>query len=420
MKKFIYSILIYCFTVGLSHAQIPGTWTVNPADYNYSMQVTSKLNKTCVDLNNANNAVAAFVGGQCRGIAYSDVSAGSDLLALLVIYSNAISGEEVTLQVYNDDDGLVFDGVDKITFNSGDQIGGLSSPFLVTDNHGPTDISLSAYSFPEDIGIGVTIATLSAIDVEEPFTFSLPTGQLENNKYTISGTDLLTNSTYSFNRDPKDTIRIMITDSKNCTYTKDIILEIEDVNDPPTDIIIDTLSIVENNPVDFYISRIKTVDEDLNDSFTYEFVSGSGDDDNSQFYIIEDQLYIATRTNYDVKNTYAFRIRSTDSHGAFIEKSFVLTIIDNPNFSPALASANYVSPNGDGKNDYWNVQNVVIYKDFSLTIFDQFGNVVYEKANNYNNEWDGKLNGRPLPDGNYYYIFKNDKISYKGNLTIVN
>jgi gliding motility-associated-like protein len=177
---------------------------------------------------------------------------------------------------------------------------------------------------------------------------------------------------------------------------------------------------VEDNPDNFYISAMQTVDGDLGDSFTYSLVSGSGDEDNSQFYIIGDQLYIATKTNYDVKDSYTFRIRSTDSQGAFIEKIFTLTIEDDPAISKPLPSANYVSPNDDGKNDFWKIQNVAIYKDFSLTIFDQFGNVIYEKADNYNNEWDGKLNGKSLPDGNYYYIFKNEKISYKGNLTIVN
>lgn len=420
MKKFVYIIFCYIFFAGILHAQIPGTWTVNPADYNYSMQVTCKLNQTCVDLNNATNAVAAFVGGQCRGVAYSNVAVGSDLLALLIIHSNTIAGEEVILQVYNDANSSVFEGIDTVTFNNGDQIGGLSTPFLVTDNYAPTDIALSTYAFQENIAIGDDIATLSATDNDTPFTFSLPAGEQENSKYVISGSILQANSTYDYNTDTKDTIRIRVTDAKNCPYTEDIILSIENENEAPTDIIIDTLSIVENNPVDYYISTMQTVDGDLNDSFTYSLVSGSGDDDNSHFYIVGDKLYISSITNYDVKESYNFLIRSTDAGNAFIEKAFTLTIEDDPNVSMPLASANYVSPNNDGKNDFWVIQNVAIYKNFSLTIFDQFGNIVFEKENNYNNEWDGKLNGKSLPDGNYYYIFKNEKKSYKGNLTIVN
>jgi gliding motility-associated-like protein len=83
-------------------------------------------------------------------------------------------------------------------------------------------------------------------------------------------------------------------------------------------------------------------------------------------------------------------------------------------------SGNYVSPNNDGKNDYWQIQNVAIYQDFALEIFDQFGNTVFSKPGEYNNDWDGKLNGRSLPDGNYYYVFKSTKKTYTGNITIVN
>jgi gliding motility-associated-like protein len=422
MKRSVYSIICFMFFAGALNAQIPGTWTVNPAGYNYSMQVTCKLNQTCVDLNNPNNAVAAFVGGQCRGVAYSDVAAGSEQLALLVIYSNSIAGEKVILQVYNSANSTVFQAIDTVTFNNGEQIGGLNDPFIVTNNYAPSDIALSSNAFQENVAMGATIATLSATDNDVPnvFTFLLPAGQLENSKYAISGNTLQANSIYNNALDAEDTIRITVTDANNCSYTEDVVLLINNQNEPPTDIIIDTLSIIEDNPADFYISKVKSLDPDLNDTFTYTLVAGTGDEDNSQFYIVGDNLYISNKTNYDVKTSYNFRVRSTDAQGAFIEKNFTLTITDNPGVTLPLSSANYISPNGDGKNDYWIIQNVEIYKNFSLRIFDQFGHTVYEKEDNYNNEWDAKLNGNPLPEGTYYFIFKNENKVYKGNLTIVN
>lgn len=106
--------------------------------------------------------------------------------------------------------------------------------------------------------------------------------------------------------------------------------------------------------------------------------------------------------------------------GAFFEKPFTLTIEEVKGAAKPLPVVNYLSPNGDGRNDYWAIQNVAIYQDFSLQILDQFGNVIYSKPDHYNNEWDGKLNGRPLQDGNYYFIFSNGKKVYKGNIAIVN
>jgi CHU_C Type IX secretion signal domain len=46
--------------------------------------------------------------------------------------------------------------------------------------------------------------------------------------------------------------------------------------------------------------------------------------------------------------------------------------------------------------------------------------VVYSVDANYNNEFDGKFAGKALPTGNYYYVFKNDTKTFKGNITIAN
>ena len=98
----------------------------------------------------------------------------------------------------------------------------------------------------------------------------------------------------------------------------------------------------------------------------------------------------------------------------------MLQVEDIAGNSIPLPSTNYISPNGDGKNDFWKVDNIEIYKDFELNIFDQFGQVIYNVPNNYKNEFDGMYKGTALPTGNYYYIFQKDQKQFKGNITIVN
>jgi gliding motility-associated-like protein len=63
-----------------------------------------------------------------------------------------------------------------------------------------------------------------------------------------------------------------------------------------------------------------------------------------------------------------------------------------------------ISPNGDGKNDYFVVHGIDAYPENEITIFNRWGNVVYQK-NNYANEWDGtNTAGEPLPDATYFVI----------------
>ena len=60
-----------------------------------------------------------------------------------------------------------------------------------------------------------------------------------------------------------------------------------------------------------------------------------------------------------------------------------------------------ISPNGDTKNDFFDLGNFSVNK---LEIFNRYGIKVYTKSE-YKNEWDGKSDkGQELPDGTYYYV----------------
>jgi gliding motility-associated-like protein len=85
-----------------------------------------------------------------------------------------------------------------------------------------------------------------------------------------------------------------------------------------------------------------------------------------------------------------------------------------------LPSTDFVSPNSDGKNDFWMIRNVELYADYALDIMDEYGQKVYSIPGGYHNEWDARRNGKPLPDGNYYYTFKNsnDGQFFKGIITV--
>lgn len=83
------------------------------------------------------------------------------------------------------------------------------------------------------------------------------------------------------------------------------------------------------------------------------------------------------------------------------------------------------TPNGDGMNDTWLVTNNggTCTKQVYVTVFNRYGNIVY-KNDNYDNKWDGKYNGKPVPDGTYYYVINyrlinGAYITLKGDLTIL-
>lgn len=71
---------------------------------------------------------------------------------------------------------------------------------------------------------------------------------------------------------------------------------------------------------------------------------------------------------------------------------------------------NGFSPNGDGFNDVFYIPDFRSYTNIHLTIFNEWGQLVYENVN-YQNDWNGDgnsgaYNGKRLVSGTYYFIFR--------------
>lgn len=68
-----------------------------------------------------------------------------------------------------------------------------------------------------------------------------------------------------------------------------------------------------------------------------------------------------------------------------------------------LRVPNIFSPNGDGINDTWVIQNMDTYPLATVKVFTRNGVQVFETKNG-GREWDGRYNGKPLPMATYYYV----------------
>lgn len=614
-RKILLSLAIIGY-VFIGHSQLPSSWTYNANAFNYSMTVTTYIDYDCNELADVNNAVAAFVGNQCRGYAYTNVDASGRKLAFITVYSNQATGENVQFRFYNAATSMEVATLDGVTFTSNAVVGNIGNPFVTTTNHRPSALTVSNLVVQESTTIGGFIGTIIGTDQDafQTLTYSLPAGSLENGSFQVTGSDLELNTVLNFALQNSYQIAIEVNDGQGCNlidtftvtvddnafppvavddtvsvleddtlaihvllndtdYDNDIdtnsvqvyvlplhgtatasngvityiptanyfgqdtltyvvcdltntgamcdtalvfidvisvpdppvavmdtvstleetllniavlandtdvendinpssvtvlsgpmygtvtvvngvinyqpnssyvgmdtlmyevcdlsvpsplcdtamvVITVIQVPDTPEDIIIDTLTVTEDNEPMFLVSHIYTVDTDLpNDSFTYELIAGTNDEDNAQFTINGNELIINNKTIYDIKSVYHIRVRSTDQYGLSIEKAFDIQVVDIVGNKIPLPASTYISPNNDGKNDFLTIENVVIYGDFALSIFDQFGKEIYRVNENYNNEFDGRINGEPLPSGAYYYVFKSATVTYSGNVTIV-
>ncbi|WP_264536378.1 cadherin-like beta sandwich domain-containing protein [Flavobacterium sp. N1736] len=86
----------------------------------------------------------------------------------------------------------------------------------------------------------------------------------------------------------------------------------------------------------------------------------------------------------------------------------------------AIVPTNVITPNGDGKNDYWIIDGLDKYPNNSVKVFDRAARLVYSK-NNYNNDWDGTFKGSPVNEDTYYYLIDlgNGSPKMKGFISII-
>ncbi len=65
------------------------------------------------------------------------------------------------------------------------------------------------------------------------------------------------------------------------------------------------------------------------------------------------------------------------------------------------------TPNNDGINDLWEIPDLADLGKCDVRVFNRWGKQVYANGN-YNNEWDGTSEGKPLPEGAYPFIIKSE------------
>ncbi|MBL7725670.1 MAG: gliding motility-associated C-terminal domain-containing protein [Chitinophagaceae bacterium] len=117
-----------------------------------------------------------------------------------------------------------------------------------------------------------------------------------------------------------------------------------------------------------------------------------------------------------VTTTYTLQV--TSPLGCIATDNITLTVIPY-----CIKPMNAFTPNGDGINERWLITNGNCLSNAKAQVFNRYGSKVFE-SNDYKNTWDGTYEGKPLPDGTYYYIITFQLLNgrtelLKGNVTIL-
>jgi len=120
-------------------------------------------------------------------------------------------------------------------------------------------------------------------------------------------------------------------------------------------------------------------------------------------------------TSITVDTQGIYNVVVTDVNGCKSSGLIRIVVLEKKKFS----YMNVITPNGDGINDLWKIDDIKQYQPCKLAIYNRWGDELYSN-NNYNNDWNGTYKGKSLPEGTYYFVLvTKDGIVYKGAVNIL-
>jgi gliding motility-associated-like protein len=310
--------------------------------------------------------------------------------------------------MYNEETDSVYDILNTYLFEENATFGNASNPEFLSNNFRPTSISYSNLNLTDQSINGDTLAMLEVeADGITDYNFQLLGNDFDNNMFQIENEFLVLAENIDFANQSTFTILVEAFDGNGCNIDSLFELSAINTNEPPTDIffINDENSIDENLPEGSEVGLFDAEDSTPDDLFTFELL---GDTLDNNTFEIEGNTLLSTQVfDYETKNEYEIFVKVTDESGNTFEKVLQVIIIDLIEFDD-LKAGNLVTPNADGFNDFFEVPNVFLYTNYTLSIYNENGNLLFS-SNSYANNWAGTTNnGKELPSGTYYYSFKNE------------
>ncbi|MBI1291523.1 cadherin repeat domain-containing protein [bacterium] len=207
--------------------------------------------------------------------------------------------------------------------------GGLSfdqalTVFVNDRNEAPAGPSISNMVVPENLAPGTLVGTLQSTDPDslDTASYSLVAGPGadDNALFQVTGGNLVTNAVFDFESQNSYSVRVRVTDSGGLTSDAILAISITNGNDAPTGLDISNDTIAEDVAFGTLVGGFTTTDPDGETGFTYELVAGDGDDDNVSFSIVGNELFTAQEFDFEARDSYTIRVRTTDGGGPIFDK----------------------------------------------------------------------------------------------------
>lgn len=111
-----------------------------------------------------------------------------------------------------------------------------------------------------------------------------------------------------------------------------------------------------------------------------------------------------------------FTLTVVAPNGCVDTDSVLVTVV------PTIVIPNGFTPNGDGRNDAWQIDFIELFPECRVEVYNRWGELLFQSVG-YTQLWDGRYKDGLVPVGTYYYVIElNDERfpdPYTGPLTII-
>jgi gliding motility-associated-like protein len=375
---------------------------------------------TAIALSNAtideNNAVDASIGT----LSSTDPDAGTSFTYSLVSGAGSTDNSKFTISGNTLKAAEALDFETKSSYSIRVQTsdaGGLSFQktfnISVKDiNDFPSAIVISVANLFEANVINQVIGQLSSTDQDagDSHTYSLVSGQgsTDNFDFNVNGNQLRAAKVFSFASKSSYSIRLRTTDKAGWSFDKAYSVTISKLP---------TLT-GTGNEAGSQIKTAASTSPKISKGYTSN-LQVSGSDLVGYSWTPSNGLSSTNIANpiAELTETTTYSVLVTNSFGSSVTLNIKVEVMEDFN----LVVSNIITPNGDGVNDNWQIENLINYPNNELVISDRNNNILYRQKN-YSNNWDGQYNGSILPSGTYYYLlsFNSGASVKRGYITIIN
>ena len=114
-------------------------------------------------------------------------------------------------------------------------------------------------------------------------------------------------------------------------------------------------------------------------------------------------------------NPGVYSVSVIDDNDCVVDTSFTIASMSSD------CIPNVFTPNDDGINDVWNLEDAHFFSDSEVRVYGRYGKLLF-KSVGYSTPWNGtNEKGNSVEDGAYFYVIDlgNDIEKIKGTVTII-